>query len=300
MKQKTLIIISSIVVLLLVAAIAMLVINLTKEQQATQTALQQVEQLKLDNSNLAMSGELAELNAQFQQHENDAIRLENDTILAKYNAAKARVEELINELNNQKVKDQAQINKLRDEISSLRGLLRHYVAMVDSLGKENAALKIENAEVHQLNDQLTSQVAEVKKENANLTEIKTLAEKLNVTNLQLTPLNKKGNLEKKISKAIQLKTTFTISPNNTTPAGHKTIYMRIVSPEGTLLGQAGTFKFEGASVAYTDKKTVEYTGQEMPGVTIYWNVNTALNPGEYTVELFADNFRLASRRFTLK
>ena len=35
------------------------------------------------------------------------------------------------------------------------------------------------------------------------------------------------------------------------------------------------------------------------GVTIYWDVNTALTAGDYTVELFADNYRLASRTFNL-
>ena len=51
---------------------------------------------------------------------------------------------------------------------------------------------------------------------------------------------------------------------------------------------------------YTEKKTIEYTGQEIAGVTIYWNVNTALTPGDYTVEIFADNYRLTSRRFSIE
>ena len=67
-----------------------------------------------------------------------------------------------------------------------------------------------------------------------------------------------------------------------------------------MLGNAGSFPFEGGSVPCTAKKTIEYEGQEMAGVTIYWDVNTTLNPGDYTVELFADNYRLASRHFTLK
>ena len=50
----------------------------------------------------------------------------------------------------------------------------------------------------------------------------------------------------------------------------------------------------------TEKKTIEYSGQEIAGITIYWNVNTALTPGDYTVEIFADNYRLTSRKFTLK
>ena len=60
-----------------------------------------------------------------------------------------------------------------------------------------------------------------------------------------------------------------------------------------------SFSFEGGNLPYTEKKTIEYTGQEIAGVTIYWNVNTALTPGDYTVEIFADNYRLTSRRFSI-
>ena len=94
--------------------------------------------------------------------------------------------------------------------------------------------------------------------------------------------------------------TFTIPQNNSTPVGSKTIYLRLTSPEGTLLGNGGSFSFEGASVQCTAKKTIEYAGEEITGITIYWDVNATLNPGEYTVELFADNYRLTSRKFTLK
>ena len=128
----------------------------------------------------------------------------------------------------------------------------------------------------------------------------TLAERLNVTGLSLTALNKKGKVEKKVEKAKQLRVIFTIPQNNSTPVGAKTIYLRITSPSGQLLGNAGTFSFEGANVPYTAKTVIEYAGEEIAGITIYWDVNTALTAGQYTVELFADNFRLTSRSFELK
>ena len=210
------------------------------------------------------------------------------------------MEQLIKELNSEKVKSSKRIKELQDEIATLRGLLRHYIAQVDSLGRENAGLKAENAEIRTRNEQLSSQVAEVTSKNQTLNERMTLAEKLNVTGVTLTPLKGNGKNEKNITKAKQLKVTFTIPQNNSTPVGSKTIFLRIVNPEGSLLGNAGSFPFEGGSVPCTAKKTIEYEGQEMAGVTIYWDVNTTLNPGDYTVELFADNYRLASRHFTLK
>lgn len=296
-RNKILIIIGAVLTLALIAIVVYLLLTVSRQQQELAEAQLTNEQLQ---DNLTMAGELAELNAQFEQHENDAIRLENDTILAKYNAAKQRVEELIAELNSQKVKSAEQIQKLRDEIATLRGLLRHYVAQVDSLSRENAALRDENTEIRNQNEQLASTVNTISNENKTLNERMTLAEKLNVTGLSLTPLNKKGKNEKNVTKATQLMVTFTIPQNNSTPVGTKTIYLRITGPEGSLLGNGGSFTFEGQTLPCTAKKTIDYSGDEIPGINIYWDVNATLNPGDYTVELFADNFRLISRHFTLK
>lgn len=218
----------------------------------------------------------------------------------KYENARLQVEALQAELKNQKNKSAAQITKLKNEIETLRALLRHYVEEINRLNKENQELRTENEQIKKQNNRLNDRVAATSRENEQLSKRMTLAEKLNVTGLSLTPLNKKGKKEKKVQKAAQLMVSFTIPQNNSTPVGEKTIYLRIVSPSGQVLGNGGTFPFEGGSVECSAKKIIEYAGEEIGGVTIYWDVNTALTAGDYTVELFADNYRLISRSFNLK
>ena len=307
MNKKVIVGIGAALLLLLAGAIIFSVKQVSSLRQEVAAAQAQNEQLQIANDQLQLSNELDAINSEFQQYENQAVELANDTILAKYTAAKAKVEQLMNELKSQKATSQAEIEaksakikELQGEISTLRDLLRHYIAQVDSLSKENTGLKAENAEIRTVNETLSSQVQEVSQKNEALSQRMTLAEKLNVTGVSLQALNGKGKNEKNVTKAKQLKVTFTIPQNNSTPVGPKTIYMRLTGPEGSLLGNAGSFSFEGASVACTAKRTVEYAGDEIPGVTMYWDVNTTLNPGDYTVELFADNYRLTSRRFTLK
>ena len=307
MNKKVIVGIGAALLLLLAGAIIFSVKQVSSLRQEVADAQAQNEQLQIANDQLQLSNELDAINSEFQQYENQAVELANDTILAKYTAAKAKVEQLMNELKSQKATSQAEIEaksakikELQGEISTLRDLLRHYIAQVDSLSKENTGLKAENAEIRTVNETLSSQVQEVSQKNEARSQRLTLAEKLNVTGVSLQALNGKGKNEKNVTKAKQLKVTFTIPQNNSTPVGPKTIYMRLTGPEGSLLGNAGSFSFEGASVACTAKRTVEYAGDEIPGVTMYWDVNTTLNPGDYTVELFADNYRLTSRRFTLK
>lgn len=306
-NRKLLIIIGIVLLVLFIGTIGFSVWQQGQLKEQLTAARSQNEQLAMTNEQLQLSNELSAINSEFQQYENQSVSLAGDTILAKYNAAKAKVEQLMAELKQTKATSQAEIEaksrkikELQGEISTLRGLLKHYIAQVDSLGKENAGLKAENAEIRNVNESLSTQVQEVSQQNANLNQRMTLAEKLNVTGVSLQALNSKGKNEKNITKAKQLKVTFTIPQNNSTPVGPKTIYMRLTGPEGSLLGNAGSFSFEGSSVACSAKRTVEYAGDEIPGITMYWDVNTALNPGTYTVELFADNYRLTSRSFTLK
>lgn len=285
---------------LLVGAILAFIFTTNSMNKKIEAAEIANEQLQLTNEQLQLSNEYQALNTEFAQYENQSQLLANDSLVSKYAAAKSKVEKLLQELNSEKQKSAQRIKQLQDEIGTLKNILRHYVAQIDSLGKENASLRTENEQIKQRNQQLSTRVANETKRAEALSERMVLAEKLNVTGLSLTPLKKNGKKEKNVTKAKQLMVTFTIPQNNSTPVGEKVIYMRITNPEGSLLGNAGNFSFEGGSVACTARKTIEYAGEEIPGIAIYWDVNTTLTPGDYTVELFADNYRLTSRKFTLK
>lgn len=285
--------------LMLVAIIVLLFTTKSMSDKVEEAQLAN-EQLQLSNEQLQLANEYQALNVEFQQYENQSQLLANDSLVTKYAAAKSKVEKLLQELNSEKKKSAQRIKQLENEIGTLKNILRHYVAQIDSLGKENANLRAENKEIKRANRQLTNRVATESQKNAELSERMILAEKLNVTGVSLTPLKKNGKKEKNITKAKQLMVSFTIPQNNSTPVGEKIVYLRIVSPEGNLLGNAGTFSFEGGSLPCTARKTIEYAGEEISGIAMYWDVNAVLSPGEYLVELFADNYRLTSKRFTLK
>jgi len=286
--------------LLLVIAIVAFVFTTKSMNKKVEEAALANEQLQLTNEQLQLAQEYQVLNTEFAQYENQSQLLASDSLVTKYAAAKSKVEKLLQELNSEKKKSAQRIKQLQDEIGTLKNILRHYVAQIDSLGKENAGLRAENEQMRERNQQLSTRVANETKRNEALSERMTLAEKLNVTGVTLTPLKKNGKKEKNVTKARQLDVSFTIPQNNSTPVGEKVIYLRIVSPEGSLLGNGGSFSFEGGTVQCTAKKIIEYAGEEITGIHIYWDVNTTLTPGEYIVELFADNFRLTSRRFTLR
>lgn len=279
--------------------------------EARADSLQMANEIAQDQ--MALTNEFNQLNAEFSQYEGQQIYLKNDSLVQKYNAARMKIEGLIKELNEEKKKNKnqnqkldtkaleqsrAKIKQLEGEIATLKGIVRHYLEEITRLGEENKGLKQEIQAVQQKNEQLSNQVTQATTTNRELTQTVAIAKKLNITGVSFNAYNKKGKVEKNVTKAKQLGVSFSVSPNATASAGMKTFYMRIISPEGALLGGGGNFTIDGQSVQSTASRSVEYDNEETP-VSIYWDVNTTLTPGDYTVEVFCDGNRLASRHFTL-
>lgn len=277
-----------------------------EKAKAAADSVEQAENLELiETQKQLMISEMENLNREFAAYETsqrelivqDSVRVRLEE---KYQKAKNQVEQLQRELRDAKNKSAAEIKALNDQIKVLRELLKQYLEEIDRLNKENEALRNENADLKNKNQDLSTQVSRTRQENEVLSERMTLAEKLNVTGVNLTMLNKKDKSEKKVKNAKKLVVTFTIPQNNSTPVGTKTIYVRITTPEGQLLEGGGSFPFEGTTVQASAKRNVDYGGEEISGIQIYYDVRNVLNPGSYTVELFTDGYRLVSRQFNLK
>lgn len=290
------------VLVCLVALVVVLIVSNSSRTEQVNEARAQADSLLLANDRLLLTNEFNQLNADFSQYEDQQVYLKNDSLVQKYNEARLKVEGLLSELSREKRSNEAnrkRIKQLEGEIATLKGIVKHYLEEIRRLGEENEGLRQEIQQVNQRNEQLASQVTVATKNNEQLTQTVKLAKKLNITGLSFHAYNKKGKIEKKISKARQLGVSFIVSPNNTAAPGMKDFHIRILSPEGSLLGGGGSFTLDGASVTSTAHRQVEYANEEI-SVSVYWDVNTTLTPGDYTVEVFCDGYRLASRHFTMK
>ena len=289
-------------VLCLIALVIILIINNATRTDQVNEARAEMESLRLANDRLLLTNEFNQLNADFSQYEDQQIYLKNDSLVQQYNEARLKVEGLLAELDEQKKNNAAnrkRIKELEGEIATLKGIVKHYLEEIKRLGEENEGLRQELAQSNERNEKLSTQYTQATTQNKELTQTVKLAKKLNITGLSFQAYNKKGKTEKNITKAKQLGVSFIVSPNNTASPGMKDFYIRILTPEGALLGGDISFEMDGSHVPATAKRQMEYSNEEL-SVSVYWDVNTTLTPGDYTVEVFADGYRLASRHFTMK
>jgi len=285
---------------ILIAVIAILVIGIGVAAYfifQKNTELEELQQLN-EISKQQLEDEYANIDTQYEGFK---ITIQNDSLLHQLSNEQAKVQRLREELRTVKATDRAEINRLNNELVSLRKVLRSYVVQIDSLNRLNERLAKENKEITNKYQQTTQALSQVSKERANLTEKVTLASKLDATAISVQATNKKGKAQKKIKNVEQLVVSFVITKNITAEPGVRTIYVRLMKPDDDVLSKnrANTFPYENGNIQYSMKRDIEYGGEEVP-VTLYWQVEEFLMPGTYRVDIFADGSRIGSRSFSLE
>lgn len=308
-KNQKIIIFSALgVFLCLIALIIVLIVknasnsDVVAEAESNQELLDSLrfenDQLRLD----MLTSEFNQLNIEIDSSlEGSMMQLSNDSLVQQYNEARERINDLIKELDREKKANrgyQEKIKQLENEIATLKGIAKHYLEEIKRLNEENEGLRQELTSEKDRNENLSRQNETYSRNNAELSETVKLAKKLNITGLDLKAYNKKDKPEKNITKAKKLGVSFTVSPNNTAAPGMKDFYIRIISPEGTLLGAGPSFAYDGTTLQSTASRQMEYANEELQ-VSIYWNVNSTLTAGTYSVEVFADGYRLGTRSINM-
>ena len=292
MNKKTLIIIIA-AATVLVGAIAFLGISLGKANKANEEMVQLFELEKEEMEN--------EYSTFATQYDEMQILISNDSLVAQLEREKLRTQQLLEELRATKASNAAEIARLKKELKTVRAVMRSYVVQIDSLNQANAKLTKENKRVRTQYAEATKRVEVLQEEAKNLSDKVTLAAQLDATNIRIEPRNKRGKETNSVKSVIKFVIDFTIVKNITAATGERTIYVRIAKPDGSVLTKdaSRTFKYENTKLEYSIKKVIEYTGEEQ-AVTVYWDVEEFLNPGEYTVYLFSDGVMIGEKSFIME
>ncbi|MBR1655231.1 hypothetical protein [Prevotella sp. Rep29] len=276
---------------LLVGAVAFLGVSLKRERDANEDMreLAALDKKEMENEYQQFADQYSEMKT----------RINNDSIIAQLTEEQLKTQRLLAELKKVKSDDAREITRLKKELATVREVLRSYVLEIDSLNRLNQKLQATNEELRVSNEEATRKIEGLSSERISLTEKVAIAAQLDATDINLTAKNKRGKTTKEISKAKTLQLNFRIAKNVTATTGLRTLYVRIMTPAGNILGGSGSFPYENKTLQYSIKRTVEYSGEEMP-VTMYWDVAEALSSGTYQVSIFADGNMIGSRSVAFK
>jgi len=236
----------------------------------------------------------------------DALLTKDKNSLDSINVQKQKIQQLINELNQNKKMSASQLFQLRKENETLRSIMKSYVVQIDSLNTLN--LKLESNLASTKNELTTASTErdQYKQEaQENAAQVKK-GQKLQAYNFSTVGLRMKlNNTTEETNKAknvVQIKSSFTISENPLTPAGNKSVYMQIIDPTGKTLQlkSSNVVSTDLGSIAYSDKKDIDYRNERIDLSIFYDFKGAEAAKGNYKVKIYIDGQLVGNDSFTLK
>lgn len=190
---------------------------------------------------------------------------------------------------------QSMVNDLATQIKDLQEKNQILITKNDSLGKTLATQLSTNEQLTSTNQVLTQKVS--------------VASLLKPTSFKINGVRGKSSGKEveteNIKKVEKLKICFDLPENQVADAGQKTLYIRIIAPEGTTLAMqssgSGTFQLNdtGEERQYTTAANIDYQ-QQAKTVCTYWQQTGPYSKGTYTGELYQDGYLTGTTKFELK
>ncbi|MCU0359643.1 MAG: hypothetical protein MUF75_02820 [Bacteroidia bacterium] len=229
------------------------------------------------------------------QKEYEELQTSDAKMQVEIEEKKARIAELIEEAKKHK-NDARIISALRKETETLRSIMIGYVHTIDSLNTLNIQLKAEKQTViKKLGEEKEKQNVLIKEKE----ELKSTIAKGSVLNCfnvvaKAVSFKKSGTKEtetNKAKRAQKIKVSFTLGENKIAKKGEKTVYVRVMTPDGKEMAKSYDdsykFNFDNSSGYFAGKETLNYANAEIDGVT-YCEGMDAFVPGTYIIEITCD------------
>lgn len=234
------------------------------------------------------------------------LQTSDKTLQAEIEAKKAEIAQLL--IDAEKHKGDAYIiSKLKKESETLRQIMRGYVRTIDSLGTLNKTLIVEKENVLKELDNEKGKITGLNKDKEDLQATIQKGSILTCFNVVAKGVKFKSGGKKesettKASRTQKIKVSFSLGENKIAKAGEKTVYVRIVTPDGKEMAKNYDdnykFTFNKSSGYFAGKETLNYSNAEISGVT-YCEGQGDLVSGNYIIEISCDGVIIGSSNLRL-
>ncbi|ARS34796.1 hypothetical protein [Pontibacter actiniarum] len=295
---------------LLVVLISINGILIYMNYQKKEKTEEQAEIINVKNSELENQIKIYEaLKADFerQSQELQSMGLENDSLETKIAAITADLDELRGfRKRSYSLADQ---RRFRDRATAFEQQLKEKDAQIASLKQDNEVLFTENTDLKTTQTRLADSLTTMQSTNEVLNEKVRMASRLEAKNLNVNIINQRGkekeddDNEYRAKRVDKLRVDFKLAKNDVAKKEPKTVYMRLIEPDGAALYNlttgSGTFQIDGEDMYYTAKRDFVYDNTQQP-LSFTYDKNAAYKKGQHTVELYADGFLIGKTTFVLK
>ncbi len=271
----------------------------TQEKNKAGTEIVIKEQVIVERDNV--KNELLQLQQDFGN-----LQTSDKTLQAEIEAKKAEIAQLLEDAEKHKG-DAYIISKLKKESETLRQIMRGYVRTIDSLGTLNKTLIVEKDNVLKELDNEKGRSTNLSKEKEALNATIQKGSILTCFNVSAKGVKfksggKKESETSKASRTQKIKVSFSLGENKIAKAGEKTVFIRIVTPDGKEMAKNYDdnykFTFDKSSGYFAGKETLNYANVEISGVT-YCEGQGELVSGNYIIEVSCDGVIIGSTTLRL-
>jgi hypothetical protein len=226
----------------------------------------------------------------------DTLKTNNDTLKAGMEKQKNKIVQLLS-INASNVR---LIKSYKNEITTMREIMKSYIVQIDSLNTRNKILTSENSEIKEQITQVRNTNTELSKVKEELSTKVEVASVIQAKNIAAVSLNKKRKETTRINNLDKLRICFTLRENPLAKPGQKDVYMRVIRPDSLVVTSSpdNLFEYKGNKIIYSANRQVDYLNQDIE-VCIFMDNKGDFIIGNYSVELYLDNNIIGRTNFML-
>ena len=226
----------------------------------------------------------------------DTLKTNNDTLKAGLIKERERIVQLlsINASNARLIKT------YKNEISTMREIMKSYIVQIDSLNNRNKILVAENTEIKQQMKQVRNVNTELSKVKEELSDKVEIASVIQAKDVIAAPLNRKRKETSRISLLDKIRVCFTLRENPIAKAGEKEVFMRLIRPDSLVITTSpdNLFEYKRSKIIYSANRTVDYINKDIE-MCIYMDNTGDFIVGTYSVELYLEDNIIGKTTFML-
>lgn len=293
-SKKPLNMVVVVLIIVMIVAIGWLLFDRYQQQKVTEQMIAELEETTSEKNAVT-----EDLNGLLTEYED--IQTDNAQLSQEIQQQEERIKELIDEVQSVRASNSAQIREYRQELETLRKVMKSYIYQVDSLNTLTQELEAEKEEYRESYEEQRNVNRQLTSETENLNEQLEQAAALKATGINVTGLNSRGRSTDKLDKINKIQVCFTLAANEIAETGARQVYIRIADPNGLVLTMSDTdfFEYQGKEITYSALRTVRYEGEDVNSC-IYYTKSEILPPGTYSVDVIVDDQNAGSYEFVLK